>query len=411
MAAAVFALNTVGRPLQRTGLPQLSLDHRAILDEAGRRTGLDDYGGNEFREPLRLLLHCLDTEAHLTPLGRITARNDTLGLLENRLRLVEDRKRNPGIAETPIRAPLFIVGLPRTGSTLLHHLMALDPTSRVAQAWEVMCPSPPPERARYETDPRIAQAEKQLRWLDRIVPDFKNIHPLGARLALECLAITAGSFQSWRFNTMYRVPSYQGWLGRQDSRSAYQFHRRFLQHLAWRAPAERWVLKAPSHLHALETLFETYPDALVVQTHRDPVTVLASVASLTAVLRAGFSDRVDKAEIGRDVLRHWLKGIESAIRVRRSRRVAPQRFLDVHYLELVADPIGTVRRVYGHFGLRFTEEAERRIRRHFAGARQNHSGHHEYSLDSFALDPDEIATTFKGYRDHFGVQAEPIPSA
>jgi sulfotransferase family protein len=411
MAAAIFALNSIGRPLQRSGLPQLSLDHRAILAEAVRRTGLDDYGGNEFLEPLRLLLRCLDAESHLTPLGRITARHDTLGLLENRLRLVEDRKRNPGISETPIRAPLFIVGLPRTGSTLLHHLLAQDPRSRVAQAWEVMCPSPPPERARYETDPRIAQSEKQLRWLDRIVPDFKNIHPLGARLALECLAITAGSFQSWRFNTMYRVPGYQEWLGHQDSRPAYQFHRRFLQHLAWRAPAERWVLKAPSHLHALETLFETYPDALVVQTHRDPATVLASVASLTAVLRAGFSDRVDKAEIGREVLCYWLKGIESAIQARRSGGIAPQRFLDVHYLELVADPIGTVRRVYGHIGLRFTEEAERRLRGHLAGQSQDRLAQHEYSLASFALDPDEIAAAFKGYREHFGVGAEPVPGS
>ncbi len=408
MSAAILALNTIGRPLQRSGLPQFSLDHRSILDEAIRRTGLDDYGDDEFREPLRLLLQCLDTESHLTPLGRITARNDTLALLENRLRLVEDRKRNPGIAETSIRSPLFIVGLPRTGSTLLHHLLAQDPAGRVAQAWEVMYPSPPPVRARYETDPRIARAERQLRWLDRLVPDFKKIHPLGAQLALECLAIMAGSFQSWRFNTMYRVPTYQAWLDRQDPRPAYQFHRRFLQHLAWAAPAERWALKAPSHLHALDALFETYPDALVVQTHRDPVTVLASVASLTAVLRAGFSDRVDRAEIGREVLQHWLWGIESAIRIRQDRRVLSPRFLDVHYLDLVADPIGTVRRVYEHFGRPFTEESERRVRGYFTERPKERAGHHEYSLDAFSLDPDEIAMLFKGYRDHFEVRAEPV---
>ena len=409
MSAAILALNTVGRQLQRSGLRPFSLDHRAILDEAVRRTGLDDYGSDEFREPLHRLLQCLDTESHLSPLGRITAHNDMLALLENRLRLVEDRKRNPDLAQTPIRSPLFIVGLPRTGSTLLHHLLAQDPASRVAQAWEVMCPSPPPERERYETDPRIALAERQLRWLDRLVPDFKKIHPLGARLALECLAIMAGSFQSWRFNTMYRVPTYQEWLGRQDQRPAYQFHRRFLQHLAWRAPAERWVLKAPSHLHALETLFETYPDALVVQTHRDPVTVLASVASLTAVLRAGFSDRVDRAEIGRDVLQHWLWGIESAIRIRQAGRISPRRFLDVHYLELVADPIGTVRRVYEHCDLPFSEESERRIRGYLTERPKDRDGHHEYSLDSFALDPHEISAAFKGYRDHFDVRAEPVP--
>src|SRR5262245_5861174 len=411
MSAAIMAFNVVGRPLQRSGLPQFSLDHRALVDEAVRETGLSDYGGNEFQEPLRLLVESLDRESHLTPVGRITARNDTLGLLENRLRLVEDRKRHPGIAETRIRAPLFIVGLPRTGSTLLHHLLAQDPARRVAQAWEVMYPSPPPERARYEDDPRIGQAERPLRWLDRIVPDFKKIHPLGARLALECLAIMAGSFQSWRFNTMYRVPTYQEWLGHQDPRPAYQFHRRFLQHLAWRAPGEPWVLKAPSHLHALETLFETYPDALVVQTHRDPVTVLASVASLTAVLRSGFSNQVDQAEIGRDVLQYWRKGIDASIRIRQTSRVPSHRFLDVHYLDLVADPLATVQRVYGHFGLTYTGETERRIRGYFAERPKDKNGQHEYSLDAFALDPNEIAMSFKGYLDHFGVRAEPVPRA
>jgi hypothetical protein len=409
VAAAVLAFNTVGRPLQRSGIGLLSLDHRGILDEAIRRTGLEDFGGSEFQEPLRLLLRSLDTEAHLTPLGRVAARNDTIALLENRLRLVEDRKRNPGIAETPVRAPLFIVGLPRTGSTLLHHLLAQDPQSRVTQAWEVMHPSPPPERATYQTDPRIAQAEKALRWLDRLVPDFKAIHPLGAQLALECLAVTAASFQSWRFNTMYRVTGYQEWLGRQNARPAYEFHRRFLQHLAWRAPAERWVLKAPSHLHALDTLFETYPDAQVVQTHRDPATVLASVASLTAVLRRGFSDRVDKPEIGREVLQHWTRGIDAAIHVRQSSAIPSERFLDVHYPDLLKDPVATVRRVYAHFGLRLTEETVRRIGRHLADNAQDRHGRHAYSLVEFNLDPDEIAAPFKQYRDHFGVRAEPVP--
>ena len=135
---------------------------------------------------MRLLLYAYETEARLTLLGRIAARADTISLLANRLRLVEDRRRHPGIAEQSIRRPLFIVGLPRTGSTMLHHLLAQDPASRTAQAWEVMTPSPPPERQRYETDVRIAHADRELRWLDRLAPGFKAIHPLGAQLPLEC---------------------------------------------------------------------------------------------------------------------------------------------------------------------------------------------------------------------------------
>src|SRR5215475_7897657 len=192
MATAVRTLNTIGRSLPRRGLRLASLDDRALVAAAIRRTGLEDYGEDEFREPLRLLLRCLDTEAQLTLLGRFAARHDTLDLLATKLRMVEDRKRNPGIDETPIKAPLFIVGLPRTGSTLLHHLLAQDPAARVARAWEVMAPSPPPTRARYETDPRIALEEKRLQWFDRIAPEFRAIHPLGAQLALECLAIMGG---------------------------------------------------------------------------------------------------------------------------------------------------------------------------------------------------------------------------
>src|SRR5262249_50291856 len=156
--------------LARLGHQPVALDEGSILEEVCRQTGLDDFGSDEFREPLRRLLHAYESEARLTLLGRIGARGDTTMLLTNRLRLVDDRKRTPGIAEQRIVRPLFIVGLPRTGSPLLHHLLAQDPTSRVAQGWEVMMPSPPPERARYETDVRIARFQRQLRWFDRIAP-------------------------------------------------------------------------------------------------------------------------------------------------------------------------------------------------------------------------------------------------
>jgi hypothetical protein len=392
--------------LDRLGHRPIALDERALLEAAHRLTGLDDFGGDEFREPLRILLQGYDTEARLTLLGRIAARRDTLSLLANRLRLVDDRRRHPAIAEQRIERPLFIVGLPRTGSTLLHHLMAQDPTSRVAQAWEVMAPSPPPERARYETDPRIAEAERQLRWLDVLAPDFKSIHPLGARLALECIAIMAFAFLSPRFHTTYRVPTYQEWLERQDLRPAYAFHRRVLQHLQWRVPADRWILKAPSHLWGFEALFDTYPDARVVQTHRDPLTALASVASLTAVLQRAFTDELDLGEIGLEVTRRWATGLERGMQIRRNGALPAERFLDVNYHELVADPLATVRRLYAHFDIPFSEEAEGRMRRHLADYPKDRHGAHTYSLAAFGLDPDELAHRFKGYREHFGIEPE-----
>ncbi|MGH7332555.1 MAG: sulfotransferase, partial [Candidatus Rokuibacteriota bacterium] len=259
LGAAIRTANAVGALLKRSGLPLISLDEPQLLAAARRRARLEDFGEDGFREPLRLVLQGLEHEARLTLIGRITAREDIVGLLANRLRLQEEGLRHPEIGAEQVRHPLFIVGMPRTGSTLLHHLLARDPASRVAQAWEVMAPSPPPEKATYETDPRIARAARQLRWFDAIAPEFKAIHPLGAQLALECIAIMSASFLSSRFHTTYRVPTYQNWLEGQDLGPAYRFHRRVLQQLQWRMPAGRWVLKAPSHLVAFDALLEAYP--------------------------------------------------------------------------------------------------------------------------------------------------------
>jgi len=402
----IHAANTTGRGLRRLGVETVSLDERALLEAARRETGLEDFGGDDFREPLGLVLEGLETEARLTPLGRLVARRDLLGLLTNRLRLAEDRKRHPGITEQQIARPFFIIGLPRTGSTLLHHLISQDPASRAPQAWEVMTPSPPPEAARYDTDPRIAEAERKLRWLDWLAPDFKAIHPLGAQLAIECIAILSHSFLSSRFHTTYRTPSYQAWLKKQDRRPAYAYHRRFLEHLQWRTGADRWVLKAPAHLYALDALFAIYPDALVVQTHRDPRMVLGSVASLTLSLQSAFAGPLDPAEIGREVMQSWTEGLERGMHVRRTGPAGAERFFDVRYQQLLADPIGTVREIYRHFELPLTVEAEHRMRSHLRGNPQHKHGRHAYDLKAFGLDGASLDQHFGSYREFFGIEPE-----
>ena len=405
--AVIRAVNTAGRGLRRVGVEPVNLEERSLLETACRATGLDDFGGDEFRTPLGLILEGLETEARLTPLGRLVARHDLLGLLTNRLRLAEDRKRHPGIAEQRIDRPMFIIGLPRTGTTLLHHLISQDPASRAALTWEVMAPSPPPEDAGHETDPRIARAERQLRWLDWLAPEFKTIHPVGARHAIECIAILSHSFLSSRFHTTYRVPSYQAWLKKQDLQPAYVYHRRFLEHLQWRTRSERWVLKAPAHFYALDSLFAVYPDALVVQTHRDPRTVLGSVASLTLSLQMAFAGPLDLAEIGREVVQSWTEGLARAMRVRQAGTIPAERFFDVRYHDLIRDPIATIRQIYTHFGLPLTGEAERRMRRHLAGNPQHKHGRHAYDLKAFALDGPSIDQHFRPYREFFAIDPEP----
>ncbi len=402
----VRSTNAAGAMLQRAGLSPVSLDEQGLLAAARRATGLDDLGDESFREPFREVLRGLESEARLTLVGRIAARQDLLGQLGNRLRLEADSRRHPEIGREEVRQPIFIVGLPRTGSTLLHHLLAQDPGSRVAQAWEVMFPSPPPEAATYRSDPRIDKAARQLRWFDALTPDFKTIHPLGAQLALECIAIMSPTFLSARFHTTYHVPTYQEWLERQDLRPAYQFHRRFLQQLQWRSPARRWVLKAPAHLFAFDALLETYPDARIVQTHRDPSTVLASVASLTAVLQRAFTDHLDPYEIGHEVSRRWTNGLDRAMRLRQSRRVPAERFFDVHYHELVRDPMVVVRRIYAHFDVPLSEDASASMRRFLAANPKDKHGAHRYSLSSFGLEADDLVRRFKAYREYYGVPRE-----
>ena len=403
---AIRAANTTGRGLRRLGIEAVSLDERSLLAAARRETGLEDFGGDEFHEPLKLVLEGLETEARLTLLGRLVARRDLLGLLTNRLRLAEDRKRHPGIAEQRIARPFVIIGLPRTGSTLLHHLISQDPASRAPLAWEVMTPSPPPEAALYDTDPRIAEAERKLRWLDWLAPDFKAIHPLGARLAIECIAILSHTFLASRFHTTYRTPSYQAWLKKQDVRSAYAYHRQFLQHLQWRTPADRWVLKAPAHLYALDALLAIYPDALIVQTHRDPRVVLGSVASLTLSLQSAFAGPLDLEEIGREVVQSWSEALERGMHVRHSDPAGARRFVDVRYQQLLADPIGTVRRIYTHFDLPLSAEAEHRMRSHLGDNPQHKHGRHAYDLKAFGLDGPSLDRQFRSYREFFAVEPE-----
>ena len=391
-----------GRLLGSTAARLVQLDEQRLLDEARRRTRLDDFGDPSFREPFGLLLRSLETEAKLSFLGRVAARQDILRLLSHRLRMLADRRRHPEIAAQEIHAPLFVTGLPRTGTTLLHGLLAQDPANRAALNWEMMFPSPPPARARHQRDRRIELAERQIRWFRRLAPDFQKIHPVGARLPEECLIIQSHSFVSFQFQTAYDVPSYQAWVEAQDLRACYEMHRQFLQHLQWHGPKGSWVLKAPAHLFGLRALFAAYPDAGVVLMHRDPVEVVASVASLHTALRSTFSDAVDPVAVGDEVSRRWADGIARAFRDRDGGCAPADLFVDVLYADLIRDPLATVRRIYRHFGRRLGPAAEDRMRAFLAANPRDKHGRHRYALTHFGLDPDQVRARYRGYCERFG---------
>ena len=379
----------------------LTLDSDELLAAARRRVPAHDFEDVTFLEGLNRLLQALIAEARLNLLGRVVARDSIVGHLANRLRLEQDRRRHPDIAAQPIRRPIVITGLPRSGSTLLHSLLAQDPANRVPLTWEMLTPSPPPDGATYTRDPRISITDRRLRCFEWLVPEFKKIHPVGARLPEECVVILSHSFLSSQFCSMYMVPSYQSWVRAQSLLPAYQLHQRFLQQLQWRCRGDRWILKAPAHLPALRELCAVYPDVGVIMTHREPLEVLPSEASLHTVLRQIFSDVVDPTAVGREVTELTVDEIRAGLQAR-DRGCAPrERFLDVRYRDLVKDPIGTVRSAYAQFDMPFTTIAETRMRRYLVDSPKDKHGAHVYSLAQFGLDADEEHARYRDYRERF----------
>lgn len=406
---AVRTFNALGAALAQAGVSPASLDVDNLLRTARRRTGLTDFGDAPLRTPLRVLVQTCDDEAHLNLLGRLSARWDILRLLSNRLQLQRDWQSNPEIFAQPVERPLFIMGLPRSGTTLLHSLMAQDPALRFPSHWETMYPSPPPERGGYDRDPRIAAVARQLQWFHRLAPEFRAVHLMDARYPQECTEITNYAFMSLRYDTVYDVPSYRAWLDRAGHREAYAFHRRMLQHLQWRCPPRRWVLKAPDHVFALSDLLETYPDACILMAHRDPLKVVPSVASMTTILQRVFSDHVDPARVARTVSERWADGARRMV-LDRQRDSDPKRYLDVHYLDLVRDPMAMVHRIYAHFGMQLSEEAHRRMEAFLGRNPKGRHGHHRYSLRQFGLDPEIQRREYGAYMEYFGVEPEEIPA-
>jgi hypothetical protein len=318
----------------------------------------------------------------------------------------QDRHLHPEIARQEIREPLFIVGLPRSGTTLLHTLLAADPEHRAPLTWEVMSPSPPTSENEQQ---RIRHAERSLASLQWLAPTFRRVHALGAELPQECVGLMSPTFMSDQFDTMYYVPSYRSWFLKQNLAPAYEYHRRFLQHLQERRNARRWVLKAPVHMFALPTLLSVYRDARFVQVHRDPLKAITSVSSLIAILRSVFSDSVNPVQIGRDAMQYWSETMVTFMQERD--RLPPERIFDLDYREIRRDPIAAIRSVYEYFGWSFSREAEQRMRIALANQPREQNGFHHYEPSQFGLEGGEVSARFSVYCKRFGLSAQNVSRA
>jgi hypothetical protein len=397
----VRALNRCGALLQKIGVGGKSPSPSDLIEAAKRRCHLDDFGSGDFFEPLSRLLESCQRDAQLNVIGRMALRFDVTRHLCNRLLMERDRHLYAGIANQEIRQPLFIVGLPRSGTTLLHALLAADPVNRTPLTWEVMSPSPP---TLENEKGRIREAKRSLASLRWLAPTFECVHATGAELPQECVSLMSPSFLSDQFDTMYNIPTYRAWFFKQDLRPAYEFHRYFLQHLQRRKSAGRWILKAPAHLFALPTLLSVYPDARFLQTHREPIETITSVSSLVTILRRVFSDAVNLADVGRDALVYWSTSMTAFLAERD--RLPPDRICDLSYLQIRRDPIAAIEQFYNYFGWDFSSQAEQRMRDVLANQPRRQNGLHRYEPQQFGLDPDEVAERFAVYRQRFGLAEE-----
>jgi Sulfotransferase family len=376
-----------------------------LIARARQRSGLTDFGDFPFERPLQMLLEACAEEAGLSLFGGVAIRWDTVRFLSNLLRLRDEEKQSPAILEQQVKSPLVIAGLPRSGTTFLHGLLAEDQANLVPRVWQLIHPYPP-KRPGAGRDRRPQQVGRQLRMFQMLAPQFRRLHPIDAGSPQECSEITAHLFASLRFDTTYRIPSYRRWLDDTGHLDAYRFHKRFLQHLQHQAGRTGpWVLKCPDHIFALAAIRAVYPDANLVFVHRDPVAVLASVARLTEVLRRPFTRRIDRAGIGREDSERWLAAARLMIAAADEQCFA-QPIFHIHYADLVADPPGTVAALYRHFGRVLNAEAAARIGRRIAANPNGGYGGRRARLEDYGLDPAREHERYASYMARFEIPPE-----
>lgn len=368
-----------------------------LVERAQHRTGLTDFGGAPFEEPLRILVESFECEARLSAFGKMAARWDMIRFLSNLLTLREAEKRRPAILRQAVEQPVFITGLPRSGTTFLHHLFAQDPSNRFVRCWETIYPCAGTRRL-AAPDRRANKVERQLNIFARLAPEFRRVHPLGASSPQECTEITAHLFRSLRFDTTHCVPGYRTWLDQTGHLAAYRFHRRFLCHMQEGAAPGRWVLKCPDHVFALDSIRAVYPDARFIFMHRDPLDVLPSVAKLTEVLRAPFTRAINRPAIGEQVADRWARG--AAILVEEGRSGSALN-ANIQFQSLLRDPLATVRRLYEWLGLQLGVETEARIREAISAWPQGKRHGGKTRLEDYGLTARSVCSRYGEYMATF----------
>lgn len=392
------AINAIGRQIRRWGWGA-RLSPRRILDAACWWTKLSDWGDDRFHEPLRVLLESLESEAQLTSLGRLLVGLSCVRYTANRLLTRHFLQIHPEVLAEPLSRPVFVVGLPRTGTTLLHHLLCQDAGVRPLHLWESLQPAPD-VRVRFgKPDRRPQRARRFVGVMNRwAAPQLRVVHPLKHHGPEECTHLLLNTFVSPAFFLFGNCPSYLQWLrecGPERLTWCYEQYRLYLQILQWQGPRGRWVLKSPAHAFGLQALVDLFPDACIIRTHRDMNEVIPSACSLFAISHGILSDEVDCRRLGPEVARLFAEYLlDTAQQVR---NLQPNRVIDVHYRSLISDPFGTVRAIRTRFGFEGDERWETNARDWLAKNPANKHGKHRYDLEQFGLTGEDLDCLFGPY--------------
>jgi hypothetical protein len=381
------------------------LSEADLLRAAQRKTGLSDFGADGFREPMRVLIQASDEPGRLNFTGRVLSQQRITRALINRLLIANELSRHREILDEPTRRPIFICSAPRTGTTLLHKLLAQDPHARPLLAWEALLPARWPADIDKTPDPRIARIRRLAKVVAILAPRVRAIHDFDPEGPEECLMLLQNTFVL----PLVGLPSYRDWYLRQPAaviEAAYREYRQQIQLLQWQRPrAGHWVLKSPFHLYGIDAILSAFPDAAIVLIHRDPGQVIASTCSLM-----GFAnDVLAEDQTHRDALpsrvTSWVsEGLRRAEAARE--RAAPGRIYDIQYAEMVADPLGAVRRLYDHFGYEYTPAFEAGAADWLARHPQHKHGRHSYSGAQFGLERRALDADFSWYRERYRVSSE-----
>lgn len=372
----------------------------ALLAKAGAAAGLDDFGELPFRDALDRLVNALNTEAGLTEGGAGRIEGSLTGYLVNRLKIVDYHKQHPELRDAPVEKPLFVFGLPRTGTTLTINLLASDPARRSYMRFEALDTVPPTKASGWADDPRYLAEKARLEMSLKYMPDLAAIHFEEPDGPSECQFAMAMSFCSQVFDSILDIPSYHQWfLHEADYEPAFRFQKMQFQVMQSQNPG-RWTLKNPWHPLYLDALTTVYPDARLAMTHRDPLEVVGSACSLCAAVRPIYSDTVDGRRVA-DMLMETFDLMIARQQAYRDKHGADAIF-DIDYQQQVSDPIGTMRRLYTHLDEPFTEEVESAMRRCLAENPKGRFGKHSYTLEQFGVTEGEVRERYKDYREQYG---------